>query len=101
MLPAFTQRVAVDFHIQPFEAAVVQDYIQHRLAVSGRDTPLFTVDACAKIASATKGIPRRINILCNTALVYGYSSESAIIDVDVIEEVLSDKAEFGALSSLE
>lgn len=97
----FAQRIAVDFHIKPFEAEDVQGYIQHRLSVAGRETPLFTPEACARIAKATNGIPRRINILCNTALVYGFSAEAELIDVNLIEEVLSDKAEFGALSNPE
>lgn len=97
----FSQRVEVDFHIKPFAAADVQSYIQHRLAIAGRNTLLFTPDACARIAEASQGIPRRINILCNTALVYGFAAGSKRIDRALVEEVLSDKAEFGALSSPE
>ena len=97
----FSQRVEVDFHIKPFEAADVQGYIQHRLKVAGRETPLFTADACARIAEASQGTPRRINILCNTALVYGFAAESALIDLALVEEMLNDKAEFGALSNMD
>jgi general secretion pathway protein A len=97
----FSQRVEVDFHIKPFDADDVQGYIQHRLKIAGRETPLFTDDACAKIAEASQGIPRRINILCNTALVYGFAAESKLINLQLVEEMLSDKAEFGALSSPE
>jgi type II secretory pathway predicted ATPase ExeA len=100
-LMQFAQRVEVDFHIKPFAAADVQSYIEHRLAIAGRTTPLFTVEACSRIAEASQGIPRRINILCNTALVYGFSSEAELIDLDLVEEVLSDKAEFGALPNPE
>lgn len=97
----FSQRVEFDFHIKPFAATDVQSYIQHRLAIAGRKTPLFTPEACARIAEASQGIPRRINILCNTALVYGFSAESEFIDLVLVEEVLSDKSEFGALPSPE
>ncbi|OIR03161.1 hypothetical protein GALL_146800 [mine drainage metagenome] len=97
----FSQRVEVDFHIKPFEAADVQGYIQHRLKVAGRETPLFTAEACARIAEASQGTPRRINILCNTALVYGFAAESAMIDLALVEEMLNDKAEFGALSNMD
>lgn len=97
----FAQRIAVDFHIKPIETEDVQHYIQHRLLVAGRETPLFTPDACAKIAATTKGIPRRMNVLCNTALVYGFSSEAELINANIIEEVLSDKAEFSSLSNQE
>ena len=97
----FSQRIEVDFHIKPFEASDVKNYIEHRLAVAGRKAPLFTAEACARIAEASHGIPRRINILCNTALVYGFAAESESIDLGLVEEVLSDKAEFGALSNPE
>lgn len=100
-LQQFAQRVEADFHIKPLAASEVQSYIQHRLETAGRTTPIFTPAACARIAEASSGIPRRINILCNKALVYGFSSESERIDLDLVEEVLSDKAEFGALSDPE
>ena len=100
-LAQFTKGIAVDFHIKPFEEADVQAYIEHRLKVAGRDLPLFTPEACAKIASASKGIPRRINVLCNTALMYGFSSEADSIDAALIGEIFDDKAEYGAVQNTE
>jgi general secretion pathway protein A len=97
----FSQRVAVDFHIKPFDAPDVQNYIEHRLKVAGRKKPLFTSEAYARIAEVSHGVPRSINILCDTALVYGFSAEAKIIDLALVEEVLSDRIEFGALSSQE
>ena len=96
-LKQFSKRIAVDFHIKPFETAEVQAYINHRLKIAGRETALFTAGACTMIAVVTKGIPRRINVICNTALTYGFSSESEMIDVDTIIEVINDKEEFGAV----
>jgi general secretion pathway protein A len=95
----FSQRVSVDFHIKPFDAEEVQKYIEHRLKIAGRDTPLFTSEACLRIAEVSHGVPRSINILCDTALVYGFSIESDLINLAQVEEVLRDKVEFGALSS--
>jgi general secretion pathway protein A len=100
-LSQFSKRIAVDFHIKPFETGDVQAYIEHRLKVAGRETPLFTPEACAKIATVSKGIPRRINVLCNIALMYGFSSRSDCIDVNLIEDVLIDKVEYGAVSNTE
>jgi putative secretion ATPase (PEP-CTERM system associated) len=100
-LKQFAQRVAVDFHIKPLDAGDVKTYIEHRLSVAGRDTPLFTPEACARIAEASHGIPRSINILCDTALVYGFAAESKYIDLPLVKDVLSDRAEFGALSVTE
>lgn len=98
-LQQFAQRIAVDFHIKPFDAIETKNYITHRLAIAGRQAPLFTTLACAKIAESSKGIPRLINILCDTVLVYGFSSGVDRIDLTQVEEVLKDKAEFGALSN--
>ncbi len=95
----FSQRVEFDFHLKPFEEKDVEKYIRHRLAVAGRETPLFTTEACAMIAKASQFIPRRINILCNTALVYGFGAEAELIDRVLVDELLKDKAEFGALSN--
>jgi general secretion pathway protein A len=97
----FSQRVEFDFHLKPFAADDVHHYIEHRLAIAGRKIPLFTAEACARIAEASQGVPRRINILCSTALIYGFAAGSERIDLDLVEEVLSDKAEFGALSNFE
>jgi len=97
----FSQRVEVDFHIKPFATEDVQGYIEHRLSVAGRKSPLFTPEACSKIAGVSHGVPRRINILCNTAMVYGFSAGSELIDLEIVEEVLSDKVEYGALSNQE
>jgi type II secretory pathway predicted ATPase ExeA len=100
-LQQFAQRVAVDFHIKPLDATDVQVYIKHRLAIAGREAELFTAEACAKIAEVSHGVPRSINILCDTALVYGFSAETEQIGLELVEEVLSDKAEYGTLSNPE
>lgn len=97
-LQQFFQRVAVDFYIPPLEAVEVKDYIECRLKIAGRDKPLFTADAIKKIAQVTGGIPRSINILSDTALVYGFSSGAQMIDADTVEEVVRDRANFGVLA---
>ena len=94
----FEQRIGVVFHIKPFDLAEVQNYIQHRLKIAGRASPLFTSEACTRIAEASQGVPRRINTLCDTALIYGFSAEYEFIDLDLVNEVLNDKAEYGSLS---
>lgn len=96
-LQQFAQRVAADFYISPLNSVEVGDYIEHRLRVAGRDRQLFTPYATAKIAKAAHGVPRSINILCDTALVYGFASETRLIDVEVVDEVLHDRSEFGVL----
>lgn len=97
-LRQFTQRVGVDFFIPPLGAEEVALYVRHRLQVAGREEELFQPAALARIAVATGGIPRSINILCDTALVYGYAAEAASIDVALVEEVLQDRRDYSVLA---
>ncbi len=96
-LQQFFQRVSVDFFIPPLEAYEVDKYISHRLHVAGRDMPLFTPAATRAIGEAAKGIPRSINILCDMALVYGYSTNAEKVDINLVREVIKDRSEFGVL----
>ena len=73
----------------------VGDYIGFRLSAVGSRVHLFTNEACTLIADASHGIPRMINILCDTALVYGYSSGARHINRKLMEEVIEDKRNFG------
>lgn len=98
-LHQFSQRVGVDFFIPPLGTAEVNQYVKHRLKVAGREDDLFQGDAVEMIATAALGVPRSINILCDTALVYGYSAEAPTIDAALVEEVLQDRREYGVLQA--
>ncbi len=91
----FVQRVSSDFHLSPLEWDEVAGYIARRLKVAGREAPLFEENAEFAIFEASGGVPRRINVLCDTALVYGFSRESARISACIVQEMLRDKAEYG------
>ena len=96
-LKQFFQRVSVDYFIPPLKSSEVGKYIKHRLHVGGTDEPLFTSAAIRLISAESQGIPRSINILCDTALVYGYSSDAEKIDVRIVRKVIRDRSEFGVL----
>jgi len=97
-LVQFAQRIASDFHLRPFNTEETGDYINHRLKLAGAPREIFTKAARDRIAKATGGIPRLINVICDTALVYGFSSGIETIDLDIIEEIIRDKAEHGIFS---
>ncbi len=94
-LVQFAQRVSSDFHLKPLAKNEVTKYIDFRLQAVGSHVRLFTDDACNLIADTSHGIPRVINILCDTALVYGYSMGSKLIDADLMGLVIADKREYG------
>jgi type II secretory pathway predicted ATPase ExeA len=91
----FAQRVSSDFHLRPLAQADVAKYIDFRLSAVGSSAKIFTDDACKMIAAASHGIPRVINIVCDTALVYGFSIGSRRIDSDLVALVIEDKRNYG------
>lgn len=91
----FAQRVSSDFHLKPLAVGEVAQYIGFRLAAVGSKVHLFTEGACAKIAEASCGVPRMINILCDTALIYGFSGGAEYITSQLVDEVIEDKRSFG------
>jgi type II secretory pathway predicted ATPase ExeA len=97
-LEQFAQRISADFHLKPLSPAEVVRYIDYRLQAVGADAPLFSNEACAAIAHASGGIPRSINILCDTALVYGFASGAERINTQIVELVIEDKKEFGVFN---
>ncbi|WP_078085465.1 ExeA family protein [Microbulbifer mangrovi] len=96
----FAQRISVDFRLRPLLETEIQSYIEFRLSVAGRKKPLFTREACKAVGRFSEGVPRRINILCDTALIYGMSYDRRIIDEPIIQEVIGDKLEFGIFSPM-
>jgi general secretion pathway protein A len=67
-----TERVAVRCHINPLSRAESLRYLEHRLRVAGGDIQIFTPAALEFIIWKARGIPRRLNILCHSAMLFAY-----------------------------
>jgi type II secretory pathway predicted ATPase ExeA len=93
----FAQRVSSDFHLKALSAAEVTEYIDYRLSAVGSQDQLFSDQACDIIAKVSRGIPRTINILCDTALVYGFAVGAQRIDAELVTSVIENKTQFGVL----
>jgi general secretion pathway protein A len=66
-------------------------YLQHRLAVAQyQGKSLFTQEALKLIWEFSEGIPRKINILCDNALLIGYGLAKKEIDKGIIKEAIND-----------
>lgn len=66
------------------DVETTQNYIRHRLSISGCSETLFSADAFKKIHQVTKGTPEKINQICDLALLAGYDQSLNEIDADVI-----------------
>jgi type II secretory pathway predicted ATPase ExeA len=89
-LRSFAQRIGAGFHLQALAEDEVGSYLAHRLAVAGRSEPLFTEGAVAALARASLGVPRRLNVLAQAALLVGYGGSAARIGEDIVRDVWSD-----------
>jgi putative secretion ATPase (PEP-CTERM system associated) len=94
------QRVAATCHIGPMDQEDTQHYIEHRLRCAGstQGTP-FTADAFALIYKASKGIPRRINSLCDRLLLAGFLAAKQTIGAAEVNEVVTELAAEGAVGA--
>jgi len=91
----FAQRIAVDYNLKPLSLEETWLYVRHRVGTAGGDPNLFDTKACAAVYYYTGGTPRLINILCDTALVYGFAEQKRRISADLICQVARDKSKGG------
>ncbi len=67
------QRITFSYQLRAMTSDEVDYYINHRLRVAGyKGVSLFSPTISAKIAKASKGIPRLVNILCHKMLMLAY-----------------------------
>jgi general secretion pathway protein A len=83
---AVRQRISVSYHIDTLTEQETRQYINHRLNVAGCKKELFKPEALRRIYSFSHGYPRLINIICDHALLTGYSGGKKVIDAGVIRE---------------
>jgi general secretion pathway protein A len=94
-LVQFAQRISVDYHLEPLSEEETVGYIRHRIEVAGGNPRLFGGDACRAVYRYSNGVPRLINLLCDTALVYGYAEQHAQIDSTLVTDVAREKQQGG------
>ena len=84
------QNIAAHYYLEPLSELETERYIVHRLKVAGARRQMFTPDAIKEIFALSKGYPRLINIICDNALLCGYSSGLKRIDRGVIQKCRRD-----------
>jgi len=90
---ALDERLAIKCMLSRFTAEETTAYIQHRLRSAGADAEeIFDYPALERVHMLTQGIPRRINRLCDLALMVGYAEDRLRLDTEVIDNVHGDLA---------
>ena len=90
-LKQFAQRVSVSYHLDALNAEETVGYIHHRLSVVEGDPDIFPAKTCSLIWYYSRGVPRVINTLCDTSLVYAFAEQRKEIGSDIIKDVVRDR----------
>ena len=85
------QRIGIRYHLKPLLREDTAQYISYRLNRAGADNPaIFSKQAIDCIHEASQGNPRLINVVCDHALISGYTQDLPQINGDVVFECLKD-----------
>jgi len=86
-LPPLDERVAVTCVLTRLSESETSQYIQHRLSAAGAKRTIFEPAAIEIVHQLAHGIPRRINRLCDLALLVGYGEELHTLTAQHIESI--------------
>jgi general secretion pathway protein A len=87
-LRQFKQRVVLRCSLPPLDLESTAAYIASRLRVVGAVAgEVFTKEAVRAIYEASRGIPRTIGVVCENALLAGYSAQKKPIERAIVIDV--------------
>ncbi|HEY1125537.1 MAG TPA: AAA family ATPase [Sphingobium sp.] len=91
-LEQLRQRVIATHHLGPMLANEVLPYIEHRLRIVGwTGSPRFEVEAVARLAEESGGVPRPLNTLVQNALERAAAQQSMVVDLAIVEAVCAER----------
>ncbi len=82
------QRIVLRHSLRPFNHGELGNYVNERLRLAGyTGKGIFGRSALKRLLAVTGGVPRLVNVVCDGALLAGYSQGLESIDGKVIDEV--------------
>lgn len=87
---SFDDRIAVRSVLLPLTHDECAEYISHRLKVCGGKKPIFDASAVQTIFEVTGGVPRRINRLCDLALLVAFAEKRQTLSARDMETVAEE-----------
>jgi len=90
-LRQLAQRITIRCELSPLSREGVAAYVDHRVIVSGGyRTVLFTPGAIDRIYRFSSGVPRLVNVVCDRALLVGFTREAREIDADHVRTAIRE-----------
>lgn len=85
------QRIRLRFHVGALTPLEAEEYITHRMHIAGAvDDIIFVPETFPIIYEFTGGIPRKINILCDTALICAFADSLRKVSPEVVMEAVEE-----------
>jgi general secretion pathway protein A len=85
------QRVIARYHLDALTPTESAQYIEHRLEVAGLQRPMpFERKALMRIHEIARGVPRRINLLCDRALLGAFANGRATVDPSTVKQAANE-----------
>ncbi len=90
-LEQLAQRVIARFHLAALSEDETAQYITHRLMVAGSvKGRLFDNSAMQRVHELSRGVPRRINLLCDRALLGAYTEGKSRVDRRIVDKAAAE-----------
>jgi general secretion pathway protein A len=90
-LQQLTQRVRLRFHLGALSKRETHEYITHRLNVAGAaGRTIFDAAACDTVFRYAGGVPRLVNVLCDTAMLCAFAEEQTLVDESVVRAAVEE-----------
>lgn len=85
------ERITVRYELRPLDPNDIQGYVEHRVGISGGGGIVrFRPGAYKEINEYSGGNPRRINSVCDRALLIAYVKERHTISKSMVREAIED-----------
>ncbi len=90
-LAQVNQRVTSRYHLSPLSYEDTVSYVLHRMHIAGGGQNRYFSDKALKILFKTsEGVPRKINLICDRALLGAYAENRAYVDHVTIKQAIKE-----------
>jgi general secretion pathway protein A len=89
-LRQLAQRITGRYHLDPLSGDETAAYVRHRLRVAGATREVFSDWALREVRRLSGGVPRLINIICDRALLGGFTEDRHAVGASVVRRAAGE-----------
>ncbi len=89
-LEQLRQRVVLHYHLEPLNVQETKEYVRHRLSIVGGKPELFEEEALDRVYAFSRGVPRLVNLICDSALLSGFLYNALTVTRKILDEVIQE-----------